>query len=89
MDGGNGLDLEKASGCQSQEGAHCSPAECSSSRYGAFLACCEADLSDLDHEKKISNTKAREVLGWQWRYTSEEMVVATTDTIAKFGIAKV
>ncbi|KAL2808062.1 hypothetical protein BJX63DRAFT_436449 [Aspergillus granulosus] len=46
-------------------------------------------LPELGHEKTISNAKAREVLGWEWEYSSEEAVVAGGESLFKFGIVQV
>jgi dihydroflavonol-4-reductase len=54
-----------------------------------FLPIARLILYDLDHEKKISNAKAKEILGWQWQYTNEQAVVASAISIIKYGIVKV
>ncbi|KAL2824714.1 hypothetical protein BJY01DRAFT_256412 [Aspergillus pseudoustus] len=43
-------------------------------------------LPELGHEKKISNAKARNILGWEWEYSSEQAVVAGAESLFKFGI---
>ncbi|KAL3496187.1 hypothetical protein BJX62DRAFT_251744 [Aspergillus germanicus] len=45
-------------------------------------------LPDLGHEKRMSNVKAREVLMWEWEYSSEEAVVAGAESLFKFGVVQ-
>ncbi|OKL64498.1 hypothetical protein UA08_00607 [Talaromyces atroroseus] len=54
-----------------------------------FLPVARLILTDLGHNKRVSNTKAKEILGWQWKYTSEQAVVASATSITKFGAVKV
>ncbi|KAL2786736.1 hypothetical protein BJX66DRAFT_312262 [Aspergillus keveii] len=46
-------------------------------------------LPELGHEKRMSNVKAREVLKWEWEYSSEEAVVAGAESLFKFGVVQV
>jgi dihydroflavonol-4-reductase len=46
-------------------------------------------LPELGHEKKVSNAKAREVLKWEWEYSSEEAIVAGAESLFKFGVVQV
>jgi len=43
-------------------------------------------LPELSHEKKVSNAKARSILGWEWEYSSEQAVVAAAESLFKFGV---
>jgi nucleoside-diphosphate-sugar epimerase len=57
-------------------------------RIGAvFSAKFRPIVSDLDYAKKISNEKARRVLGWQAR-SSEEAIVAAAESMVKKGLIK-
>jgi dihydroflavonol-4-reductase len=54
-----------------------------------FLPVVRLILTDLGHDKRMSNTKATQILGWQWQYTSEQAVVASAMSIIKYGAVKV
>ncbi|KAJ0419890.1 hypothetical protein BJY00DRAFT_285356 [Aspergillus carlsbadensis] len=46
-------------------------------------------LPELGHEKKMSHDKAREVLKWEWEYSSEDAVVAGAESLFKFDVVQV
>ncbi|KAL2860820.1 uncharacterized protein BJX67DRAFT_386268 [Aspergillus lucknowensis] len=41
-------------------------------------------LPELGAERVVSARKAREVLGWEWKYTSEDAVMAAAESILRF-----
>ncbi|KAL3442653.1 hypothetical protein BJX65DRAFT_286252 [Aspergillus insuetus] len=43
-------------------------------------------IPELGHEKKVSNAKATNILGWEWEYSSEEAVVVAAESLLKFGV---
>ncbi|KAL3467692.1 hypothetical protein BJX64DRAFT_283159 [Aspergillus heterothallicus] len=46
-------------------------------------------LPELGHVKRISNDKAKQLLGWEWGYSSEEAVIAGAESLLKFGVVQV
>jgi len=54
-----------------------------------FLPVARLVLGDLGVAKVISNAKAREVLGWQWQYSSEQAVMASAESLIRFGMVNV
>lgn len=54
-----------------------------------FLPVARLILGDLGVVKEISNAKAREVLGWKWQYSNEQAVMASADSLIKFGMVNV
>lgn len=54
-----------------------------------FLPVARLVLGDLGVAKKMSNAKAKEVLGWQWQYSCEQAVMASADSLIKFGMVNV
>lgn len=54
-----------------------------------FLPIASLILPDLGYEKTISNAKAMEILGWQWRYSNEQALMASADSLIKFGVVKI
>lgn len=40
----------------------------------------------INMNRQISNSKARDVLGWQPISTKEEAVLAAVDSLAKYGL---
>lgn len=54
-----------------------------------FLPVARLVLGDLGVAKVMSNAKAKEMLGWQWQYSSEQAVMASADSLIKFGMVNV
>ncbi|KAL2784195.1 hypothetical protein BJX66DRAFT_348520 [Aspergillus keveii] len=46
-------------------------------------------IPELGHEKKVSNAKAKDILGWEWEHSSEEAVVTAAESLLKFGVIEV
>ncbi|KAL5051291.1 hypothetical protein BDW71DRAFT_170733 [Aspergillus fruticulosus] len=41
-------------------------------------------LQDLGRDRDVRGEKARSLLGWEWKYTNEEAVVAAAESLIKF-----
>lgn len=54
-----------------------------------FLPVARLVLGDLGISKAMSNAKAREMLGWKWQYSSEQAVMASAESLIKFGMVNV
>lgn len=54
-----------------------------------FLPVARLVLGELGVAKVISNAKAREVLGWQWQYSGEQAVMASAESLIRFGMVNV
>ncbi|RAO70700.1 uncharacterized protein BHQ10_006712 [Talaromyces amestolkiae] len=53
-----------------------------------FLPVARLILPDLGVEKAFSNAKAKEVLGWTWKYSNEQAITASAESMFKFGLIK-
>ena len=54
-----------------------------------FLPIARLVVPQLGVEKTLSNAKAKEVLGWQWQYSSEQALMASADSLIKYGAVKI
>lgn len=46
-------------------------------------------VKDLDEEHRMSNAKAKEVLGWQWQYNTKEAIMASANSVIELGAVKI
>ncbi|KAI9372240.1 hypothetical protein BJX61DRAFT_455713 [Aspergillus egyptiacus] len=49
-----------------------------------FLPAVRQSVEDLGVEREMNCSKAKELLGWEWKYSSEEAVLATAESLLKF-----
>lgn len=49
-----------------------------------FMPVARLVLQDLGRDRDVRGDKARNLLGWKWKYTNEEAVVAAAESLFKF-----
>jgi dihydroflavonol-4-reductase len=54
-----------------------------------FLPIAQIILPSLDKEYRVSNAKAKEVLGWQWQYSTKEAIMASANSLIELGAVKI
>ena len=54
-----------------------------------FVPIARLILPELGIRKTISNAKAKEMLGWQWQYNNEQALMASAESLIKFGAVKI
>jgi dihydroflavonol-4-reductase len=54
-----------------------------------FLPIARLIVKDLDEEHRLSNEKAKDVLGWQWQYSTKEAIMASANSLIELGAVKI
>lgn len=54
-----------------------------------FVPVARLVVNDLGQEKQVSNQKAKDVLGWQWKYGTEQTFLASAESLIAYGAVKI
>lgn len=54
-----------------------------------FLPIARLVLPDLNVKKEYSNARAKEVLGWNWKYSTEQAIIASAESLIKYNAVKI
>lgn len=46
-------------------------------------------VKGLDEEHRVSNAKAKDVLGWQWQYSTKDAILASANSLIELGAVKI